>query len=309
MTQPIQLQFSLSSTDAVEFGVGYDSTDGQAFSLVAIDPSVQIELRSMIDNTLNSKRDLIDNPPKYDPANRYRDDDYYLVDLSDPIAKVFKDIHGTKNIITESSTLESPDRIYFYFARLTDENGQRLIALRRSSQFKGQLKKKNRLLSMFDDTLTFVENDVFTLNDDFDCLVDAAHVHVFRPKGFDVLAQTQQKVMASVRANIDLIKGDIEFVKFENIIDYASSHVSSARLVASIQSRGFARGVDKHKLLNLCQKTGVSVEEIGDSIHVHEQSIVGFLEVLDRRRYEIEITESGPESYRASIREKIPPTN
>ena len=168
---------------------------------------------------------------------------------------------------------------------------------------------KHRLLALMDDTLKFVENDIFTLNDEFDCLVDSDHVHVFRPKGFDVLAQTQENVMASVGTNIEGIINDIDFVEFENIAAHASTHVSTARLIASIKSRGFAHAVDKTKLLNLCIKTGVEVIENQGNIRVDDASIVGFLEVLDRRRYEVEISTSGPESYRAARRDRIDPPN
>ena len=115
MTQPIQLEFDLLSTTSVQFGVGYDADDSHAFSLVAIDPSVESELRRMIDNTLNAQRDLTATPTEYDPANEYHKDDYFLVRLDNPLAAMFKDVHDADNLVVESATLDSPEKHILLF--------------------------------------------------------------------------------------------------------------------------------------------------------------------------------------------------
>ena len=305
MTQPIQLEFDLTTPETVEFGLGYDTDEGPGFSLVAVDESVQRELRGIIDTTLNNRADLVADPPEYDPANRYGENDYFFLGLEREEAGVFKQIIDENNLITMSSVLEEYETMYFYFARLTDSSGRRLIAIRRTTQFKGQLKKRNRLLRMMDDTLKLVDHPIFSLNDDFDILVDHQNVHVFRPRGFDVIAETQERVMGSVGTNIKQIQDQIPFVDFDGISEYASKHVWAARLISSIQSAGFAQGVDKDKLLSLCRSNGVDVKLNKKILEIDEGDEVAFLEVLARRRYEIALTNDGSERYRALNRQKL----
>ena len=306
MTQPVQIEFDFDTPRTVEFGFGYDTEEGSAaFALVPVGETVQTELRTIIDTTVNNRVDLVADPSEYEPANRYAETDYFYLDIEREEAQLFKRIIKQENLTPTTSFLDELRKMYFYFARLTDHRGQKLIAMRRPNQFKGQLKKQNRLLRLIDDSLELVDDPIFTLNDDFDILVDHRNVHVFRPRGFDLIAQTQEIVMASVKTNIDQIQTDIPFVDFEGIAQYATTHVWAARLVSSIHTAGFAEGVDKNLLLDLCKGTGVNVKEVGGDLVIGEGHEVAFLEVLDRRRYEIALTGEGSERYRALNRQSL----
>ena len=305
MTQPVQPEFDFTEPPAVQFGIGYDTDDGPGFGLVPVDDTVQKELRSIINTTLNNPADLFADPPEYDPANRYAETDYFYLDIDREEARLFKQLITEENLTAAISIFDELDKMYFYFARLTDNRGRRLIALRRPNQFKGQLKKRNRLMHLIGDSLKFVDHPVFTLNDDFGILVDHVNVHVFRPRGFDLIAQTQEFVMNSVQSNIEAMKVDIPFVDFDGISRYSASHVWAARLVSSIHTAGFAQRVDSHKLIDLCRRTGVHVNEVDGKLVIDEGHEVAFLEVLDRRRYEIALTDDGSEPYRALNRQPL----
>lgn len=55
----------------------------------------------------------------------------------------------------------------------------------------------------------------------------------------------------------------------------------------------------------LCKTTRVEVRIVNGKITVNDGHEMGFLEVLDRRRYELELVKGSPERFRAASRRKI----
>jgi hypothetical protein len=80
---------------------------------------------------------------------------------------------------------------------------------------------------------------------------------------------------------------DLPFVQFAGIQDYTSTHPRAARYLASIRSQQEVARIDRQHLLDACAATGVEVTEDGEQIVVDDRNVMGFLEVLDRRRYEV----------------------
>ncbi|MGH2510228.1 MAG: Kiwa anti-phage protein KwaB-like domain-containing protein, partial [Ktedonobacteraceae bacterium] len=54
-----------------------------------------------------------------------------------------------------------------------------------------------------------------------------------------------------------------------------------------------------------CKATGVVIDEIDGKISVQSENVMGFLELLDRRRYRLELVKDSPESFRAASRTKL----
>jgi hypothetical protein len=201
--------------------------------------------------------------------------------------------------------LSDPVDVFCYFARLADEKQRHLTALRRATQFKGVIKSRNHLVRMLDDTLKIIEDTVFKLDNDFDLLVDNANIHILRPSGFEFACKLQQAILDAVPENIKTIKMDLSFVQFDRIEEYASKHPRAARYIASIRDLKETKNVDKTLLKKLCKQTGVKVLESKGVVSVEEGHEMGFLEVLDRRRYEVSLVKEEPELYRAASRKKI----
>lgn len=82
------------------------------------------------------------------------------------------------------------------------------------------------------------------------------------------------------------------------------SHPRAARYLASIRSQE-TRNVNKTALRKLCKKTGVEMSVVDGRFVVPEEHVLGFLEVLDRRRYELELVSGSPERFRATGRQKL----
>jgi len=296
------LDFDFSQVLTTEFGVGVDTTGGQRFNVIPVDRHVQIALQSMAGDTwaaLNTPGEL---PQVYEPSDKYGSTEYVLMPLKDDFGTQMRELHDANNLPVSANVLSDPTSIYCYFARMTDQQGRRLTGVRRATQFKGIL--KTRLIRFVTDALKLVEDKVFKLDTDFDLLIDNTNIHILRPSGFEFVAALQGAVLGAVPENLKLLRRDLKFIDFDNIGAYACKHPRAARYLASIRSQD-TKNIDKHALKKLCKATGVKVEEHGGKIAVHESYVMGFLEVLDRRRYELELVKGSPERFKAASRQRI----
>lgn len=299
------LQFDFTQVQTAEFGLGRDDGNGRTFCLIPVDGNVQDALQEMAEATWAAMQALTDNPAKYEPSEKHAGIEYLYLPLADDLVVSMRELHQANNLHIDAVALENPESVFSYFARFTDNQGRRLTALRRASQFKGILKNRNRLVRFVADALQIVDDDIFKLDTDFDLLIDALNVHILRPSGFEFAGQLQAAIMAAVSTNVTALKIDLGFVNFVVIETYASQHPRAARYLASIRSQGEAQNIDRGRLIQLCTHTGVETEEVDGQITVTEKHVMGFLEVLDRRRYEIELVADTPEQYRAASRSKL----
>jgi len=301
----MKLEFDLSNVTVTEFGVGRDDGDGQTFVAVSVDADVQGALREMVQATWEAMQEAGNEPAKYEPSEKHAGTEYLYLPLDDELATSVRDLHEAGALDINAAALSDPSDVFCYFGRLTDKKQRRLTALRRATQFKGVLKSKNRLVRMLDDTLKIIEDTVFKLDNDFDLLIDAKNVHILRPSAFEFAGKLQQAILDAVPENITAIRKDLAFVDFDGIEAYAGKHPRAARYVASIRGQEETKNIDKSLLKKLCKQTGVEIAEAKGKVVITDGHEMGFLEVLDRRRYEVSLVKEKPERYRAASRRKI----
>ena len=299
----MKLEFDLDNVKLTEFGVGKDEDDVQTFVLVPVDASVKKALREMVHATWEAMQRDEEGPSKYEPAEKHGAIEYLTLPLSDDMAASIREMHGAVNLDVDTAALDEPANVFCYFARLTDKDKRRLTAMRRATQFKGVLKQ--RFVRFVDDTMKLLEDRVFKLDSDFDLLSDATNVHILRPSGFEFAGKLQQAILDSVPENIKAIRAELNFVDFSGIEKYAGKHPRAARYLASIRGQKETKQVDKGLLKKTCKQTGVEVGESKGKLRVNAGHEMGFLEVLDRRRYEITLVKDQPERYRAASRKKL----
>lgn len=296
------IEFDFNQVRTTEFGVGKDDGDRQSFSYIAVDADVQAALREMAEATRQAMEEMSVAPSTYEPSEKYASSEYVHLLLTDDLASQMRGLHEANNLPTDATALSNPAKVYCYFARMTDRQGRRLTALRRATQFKGVL--KSRLIRLVTDALKLVEDKVFKLDTDFDVLIDAANVHILRPSGFEFTSHLQEAILDAVPENVRAIQRDLRFVDFGDIQEYAGKHPRAARYLASIRTQK-TTNIDKRALKRLCRATGVEVQETNGKIRLEEAHIMGFLEVLDRRRYELELVRGSPERFKAASRQRI----
>jgi hypothetical protein len=301
----MRLDFDLDDVTVTEFGVGRDDGNGQTFVAVPADAAVQAALREIAQATWDGMQRDEDGPARYEPSDRHGGTEYLYLPVADDLAASVRQLHQAANLPVDASALTNPADVFCYFARFTDNNQRRLTAMRRATQFKGVLKSRNRLIRMLDDTLQIIEDRVFKLDSDFDLLVDSANVHIWRPSGFEFVGALGQEILEAVPKNIATLETDLPFVDFDEIAKYAAKHPRAARYLASIRGQGGTKNIDRALLKRLCKQTGVEVRTAHGKVTVAAGHEMAFLEVLDRRRYEVALVRDKPERYRAGSRRKI----
>ena len=65
------------------------------------------------------------------------------------------------------------------------------------------------------------------------------------------------------------------------------------------------KNIDKTALKKLCNSTGVDVSESKGKITISGGHEMAFLQVLDRRRYQLELVKDKPEKFVAASRKAI----
>ena len=297
----MKLKFDLDDVIVTEFGVGIDDGNEQTFAAVPAGAEVQTALHEMVQATWEAMQGDDTEPTRYQPSEKHGSIEYLYLPIGDYLAKSVRELHNAKNL--KITKLDDPSNIFCYFTRLTDNKDRCLTALRRASQFKGVLKK--RLIRILNDTLKIIEDSVFKLDNDFDLLVDSVNVHILRPSGFEFAGKLQEAILNAVPKNMKSIRKDLPFVDFDGIEKYASTRPRAARCLASILAQEETKNIDKTALKHLCKLTRVNIKESKGKITVSEGHEMGFLEVLDRRRYEISLVKEKPEHYLAGSRRKI----
>jgi hypothetical protein len=297
------LAFNVKTVRVTEFGVGRDGEHGQIFHLVPVDAAVQAALRDIAADTWAAMRALSEDPPKYEPAEKHSSTEYVYLPLADDLVEPLRNLHQATNLPIDATALSDPSQVFCYFVRLTDKQSRRLTAVRRATQFKGIL--KSRLIRIVTDALKLIDDPVFKLDADFDLLIDHSRVHILRPSGFEFVGELQEAVLAGAPRNIKAIRTDLPFVNFDLIETYATKHPRAARYLASIRSSSATKDIDKGYLKKHCKATGVEILETKGKITVEDGHVMGFLEVLDRRRYEVVLVKDSPERFRAASRRKL----
>lgn len=294
------MNFSLDQIRVVQFGVGRDDVQ-YTFCAVAVDQGVQQALAEMARTTWTALQAEGDGDP-YEPAEKYGPTEHLLMALEDPLAQRLRDLHEAANLQMDNNALADPANVFCYFTRFIDAQGRRLTALRRSTQFKSI--SNNRLINFVDDTFTLVPNRVFRLDHDYDLLIDSDNVHILRSASFESVGKLQGAVLAATPQNIAELQRDLPFFQFDSVLAYSGTRPRAARYLASIRARGVAN-INRDALVRACARAGVVVQEVNGQLVVEEDQVMGLLEVLDHRRYEVDLDPTQPVQYRAQNRQRV----
>ena len=299
------MNFNLKAVESVQFGVGRDNSDEQAFCCVPVDTDVQDALKEMASETWQVIRDTTQKSfPCYEPSEKYSACEPVYLPLEDEMAERMRNLHNAVNLRVDQNALDDTEAMFCYFAKFTDNQNRNLTALKRSTQFKGVLKK--RLLRLIDDTLVIEKDKIFKLDNDFDFLIDSRGIYILRPSSFESIGKLKSAILAAVGSNIAKLQTDLSYVDFGNIQKYATTHPRAARYLASIRARQEVAKINKQCLVDACRASMVNFTVTGEGkLVVDARNAMGFLEVLDRRRYEVTLIPNNPEKYRAPSRTRL----
>lgn len=299
----MKLEFDINQVDTTEFGVGLDNDEKPLFFAIPVDAKVKDTLGEMVRSTWAEVQGVEGGPREYEPSEKYGSIEYVYLSTKSAFSKLLADLNGASNLAINRRALNQTDRLFCYFTRMVDTSGRRLTGIRRATHFKGVIKK--RLIQLFTDALKLLEDTVFKLDDNFDLLVDDSHVHILRPSGFEFIGKLKDEILNAVSGNVEELKKDLPFVGFSVIEQYASTHPRAARYLASIRGNAMTKGIDEDLLISSCRRQGIELTDKDGKIEVTPGSEMGFIKLLDRRLYDIELVQNTTEHYEAGSRRRV----
>ena len=288
----------------IEFGLCTIIDGQQTVVRIPIDNSVRTTLYEMHENFYESYFNIEGDPELFQPSEKYASTEKLIIPLANENLNSLQEIYNRNDMpIANISIGEIANNILFYFAIFRHNNGSKQIAIKRPSQFKGLLRKK--LIQFIDDTLQVVPDNIFKLDNDFDFIIHEVNIDILHPTGFNFIANIDEEVLRSAADSTRQLSVRIQFINFNYLADFVSHSKTAAKLVASIKSRTDLERTCQIKLLEKCVRIGVNIREENGQILPDETDIVRFLEILDRRGYDFDITEDLPEIYVASSRRRV----
>jgi hypothetical protein len=296
------MSFNFAAIKSIEFGVCLDSEGGEIYRQIPVDAEVQEALKEILDTTREALGLKDGELEAFEPAQKYSATERLVAKLDSPFMKKIKAIYLAENLQVDAQSMKETDSLVFYFAVFQDSKGEKLLAVRRATQFKGVLKARNRLISLIYDTLQLVGDDVFKLDNDFDYLVFDGQVCIYRPSGFEYTAGIENEIAAKALEMTGEVAKSISCVDFTDLTKYVSKHRRAARLIASLRARDDLHLTSAVKLKKGCKQNGIEFTTSKGKIIPADGYELAFLELLDRRRYNVSLIEEQDEFYVAGSR-------
>lgn len=299
------MSFEYHNSANIEFGVFHGAlVEGDA-SIIPVDDDVKILLQDMVTETraaLGFERAAV-ALPLFEASEKYSAEDRLAIPLQDGIATKLKAFYDQTNIPTDAKALAAPQVISVYFCIIHDSEGNKLVALKRAAQFKAVLKR--HLVRFIDDGLHAVHDTVFKLDSDFDILIADDTVYIKSAIAFESMAAIDSEVMAAAVQNTRELQRMVRDIDFLGLALYVSTHKRAARMIAALRSRGDLRETSITNLRRECRKAEIEVNVVDGKLRPTAGNEMGFLQMLDRRRYTLSLIAGRWEHYEAGSRKGV----
>lgn len=298
---------NLNDFQNIEFGLALFIDDEEHYIRIPVDDTVKNSLVEMRTEFYKQFDNGEEEPENFSPSEKYAGTERLKANPKEDYLSSIRELYDINNIpISNLDLSEAAESIGYYFAVFHNNNGNRELAIKRPSQFKGLLKKKNKLVRWADDTLKVIPDDVFKLDQDFDFIVVSDdRINILHPAGFILISDMHEQILQSAVESATQLTQRVTCVNFTALTSFISHSKRAAKLVASIKSRDDLERTSMEKLKNLCNVLRIDIQEENGQILPSENHILDFLYVLDRRQYDIDITDLQPEIYVAASRKQI----
>ena len=299
------MTFNFEKLSRVEFFVCLSEDGNERHYQVPVDQSVQEALNEMIQSTLTRIVDLKDSEgfEEFSPAQKYGASDAVYCPLDSEFSEVPRLLLEESQIPETRHALDDLRRISYYYVVAFDEDDQKLLGVRRASQFKGILKSK--LLTVVDNTMQLLPSAAFRLDADFDYLVFDEMLWALRPSGLEFTGNLTEAVKAAAPASAQEVVRRVPFLDLANLGTYASKHPRAARYLAAVKARDDLEQISQEHLVRYCEESLVTLVSSDGKLAPAEGHEILFLEVLDRRIFTAELIEGQKERYEAPNRRNV----
>ncbi len=298
------MSFRYTDPASIEFGVCRGPLNNDASIMVPVDARVQEVLAGMVEDTRAAMEFNVAGTrlERYEPSQEHPAESQLALPLRSALAAGLRTFYGVENRPVDAAVMREPQAITAYFCIIHDRENNKLVAIRRASQFKAVLKA--HLIQIIDDTLKAVGDTVFKLDRDFDMVIVDGTVYIHRVAAFEFLADIDAQVQAAAVENTRRLGQTLDFLGFDGISAYVGSHKRAARVVAALSSRDDLDQTSQANFRRECKRSGVLLRTVDGKLCPEPGHELAFLQMLDRRRYAISLISGKWEQYEAGSRKE-----
>jgi len=286
----------------IQFGICRGDLHLGDSTIIPVDETVQGLIQQMI---LATRREMdLDQPhvrlPRYEPSQDYRVGSHAALPLANRLANQLRAFYEMENRPIDGNALAEPQAITAYFAIVHDHEGNKLVAIRRATQFKGVLKA--HLIRFVNDSLRAVPDRVFKLDSEFDLLIVDQAIYVHSIPAFEHLAGIDDQLRAAAIENTQELGQLLTEFDFDGMVPFVQGHKRAARLVAALRARDDLEATSATNFRRECGRSGISVNTVDGKLCPDAGHELAFLQMLDRRRYVVSLVAGRRERYEAGSR-------
>ena len=299
----MKLQFEVEhiKRDDTEFyaAVGRGHTPSVGF--VRIGEEVRNALNTAVISTVEHLLEAGETPDQYDPANIHESSAHLFVPMDSLFTTKAKFLHEVSAPDELNEPLRQLPRADLYMAKLVDQSGNKLTAVKKTSDF-GRRLKKGFLARLAEGGLEIDDEPKFQLSEDFDFLIGDEGVFVHRYKQFETACNLESTLRCAARDNIAHIRAQVTFLDFDSIEQTAVSSVRSARVIASIRANNYGARLDIERIRNYCDQYEIPYSEAEGVMTVEPTHHLDFLRLVGRQILGVELVPGEPEVFHAASR-------
>lgn len=296
--------FDFKSIGAVNFGVSLRSNGNMHF--VPTDKPTKEALKE----TLRTTRNVFDGLPgiweRYDLSEEYGNRRRVYSERADEFMGELSTIFEAGALEDLTNVQDHAHDIDFYFAEFWDQKNRRAVGIRKATKLKGTLSSRNRLVRLVDDTLKMIEDEVLRLDTEFDVVVTQTYVFILNPRQVEQVAKIVEQVASTASAKVHSIQGALPFLDLTRIASKIGKHPRMARHAASVASHPNLANFQRDRIEALAKQHGLKFKELDDGrLQCRVSDEAALLELLDARRYHLDLQGDGGEPYRATGRQRV----
>ncbi|WP_294308209.1 Kiwa anti-phage protein KwaB-like domain-containing protein [uncultured Sphingomonas sp.] len=193
----------------------------------------------------------------------------------------------------------------YYFAKFVDSEGRTMVGVKKARTAKATLGAQNKLVRLIDNTLVLIEERVLRLDRQFDVLISADNVFILEPRATEQVAKIVERVASSAAAKVQEIHDAVPFLDLSRIKVKIARHPKLARIAHSIASNPNLHDIQRAVIEDLAAAQSIRFKELNGRLLCNVADEAKLMEVLDARRYHLDLTATGAIPYRATARQVV----
>lgn len=299
-------EFNFQSIESVNFGLSLKSTGSMYF--VPTDFGTKAALRGMLRATRAAFEAIPEGWELHDISEDYGERRRIYAARNNEFMAELSGIYDAGALTDLTNIQNHAHDVHTYFAEFRDNQQRRAVGVRKATKLKGTLNARNRLVRLVDDTLVLIEDDVLYLDMEFDVIVTDAHVFILNARQTDQIAKIVERVAATAAVKIQAIHDAVGFLDLSRIAEKIAQHPRMARHAASVASNPNLPNFQRPQIEALAIQHGIKFRELDDGrLQCRVADEAKLLELLDARRYHLDLHGNGGDPYRASARQRVSP--